>query len=719
MQKNNQARKIPETLRHYMGLDNIAQELDGQTLSQIVGEVIDKGTEDDGSRYDWKDSHAEALKIAKQVVETKNTPWEGASNIKYPVITSACIQFNARTYPEVIQGNNVVHIADLNEQANELEEDRNDRIAKHMSWQLLEQVQNWERDTDKLLMVLGLAGVVYRKSYFDPIDKKPAVEFCLPTEIIVHDDISSLTKAQRITHVLHMTDNEIIEKMRAGIYLDYPINELQDGDAEGSSDQTTPETDAAAVDPSLHEVWEQHTYLDLDDDGYKEPYIVTIHKEAQVMLRIVARYDKDSFVYTKNSKEFVKINPIHFFTDYHYMPSPDGKFHSMGLGSFLYPLNEAINTSMNQMIDAATLQNRGGGFINSSLKMSPGPVAFKLGEYKKVIPATGTTLAQSVFPMPAPGPSPTLFTLLQMLTTSAKELASVTDVMQGQMPGPNAPVGTTMSVIEQGTKVYSAILKRLFPSFKSEFQKLFDINKRYLDVEESFIREGKMLNITLADYRAANVGIFPVLDPSVASDAHRSIKAQAILQLAEQNPEIDKREALIRYLEALKIPHPEKLLPEPDPNAPPTPEQQLMEAEVRYKNMQAADIPMRRELEAMRIDIENQNGQRDGLYKGGMMASAKIDSITKLVETEAKVGKDLLDKAHSEFDLLERQEQYMMPAGDVTQQQLSQMEAALQPQAGDQPQPSPADSQGAASALLEGAPPAGQEQPQQEEQINE
>lgn len=705
MPKTKKETGIPSLLRKYMDLDNIAPELDDQILTNIASEVIEDATKDEESRYQWKKQYDEAMKNAKQISNGKHTPWQGAADVKYPLILSACIQYNARMYPEIVQGTKVVNIVDMDPEIDEIAEDRNDRIGNHMSWQLLEQVENWKSDTDKLLMVLPLAGVVYRKTRFDSIDKKPAIDLCLPADIIVHNDIASLERAERITHILHLSDNEILEKMRAGIYTEYPLDELQSGKEEDNTIETSAYAKEGAQDSELHEIYEQHTFYDLDDDGYAEPYIITVHRNSSVVLRIVARFTKDSFVFANRTGRFIKIKPDQYFTDYHFMPSPDGTFHSMGFGKYLYPINETVNTIINQLLDAGTLQNRGGGFIAKSLRMSKEELRFKIGEFKTVNVPTGTVLSQNIFPMPAPGPSPVLMQLLPLLIKSAEELASVSDVMQGQAPGANTPATTVMSVIEQGSKVYSAMLNRLYQSFKKEYEKLFKLNQRYLDVEELFVTDQQASRVTLDDYRNANIKVFPVADPSISSDAHRMAKMQALMQLM-QDPDIDKHEVVKRYLDALKIPHPEKVLPDPDPNAPPPVEELKVEADMQLTKMQTADILMKRELEALSLGIRQEEMQIDAAYKGGQVTSSKIDSVARLAQTDAIVGEKAVGVAERQAGLMQTQ---IQPAGaPQTAEELAQIQASLGQQLGigqQQPQPQgPGQPPGAGPGQPEGQP---------------
>lgn len=655
-----------------MSLDNIAEKLDSNYLAEIASDVIKDTTDDKSSRIEWEKDQKEALKIAKQVIEPKNSPWPGASGVKYPLILEACVQFNARTNPEIIQSDKVVKVnvsipgPPTDQSGNEAQtaaiaeqaEDRAERLSNHMSFQLLEESDNWRSDTDKLLMALPLVGVVYRKSYFDSIDKRPQIDFCLPSEIIIHNNVASLESAPRITHILRLSSNDLIARMRAGLYTHYDLEELgDDTDASESTQENSPEKEQTTRINGMHDVYEQHTFLDLDDDGYEEPYIVTVHRIAQKVLRIVARYDEESFVFDGKSSKFIKINAIQHFTDYHFIPSPDGTFHSLGFGTTLYPINETINSLINQLIDSGTLANRGGGFIGKELRVRKEDLKFKLGEFKQINVPTGSTLAQNVYSLPVKEPSPALFNLLDLMIKAGQDIASISDVLKGNPPAPNTPMGTVMAMVEQSGKVYSSMLYRLYSSFKKEFRKLYEINRKYFDLyptESLAIRLGQ---VTLEDYKAPDYGITPVADPSMSSDMHRVAQAQGLMNLM-QIPGVNQYEILHRYLTALKIQNIDKILPPPPPPdappPPPSPQEQLLEAEVKLAELQPSLEMMDRELRSIDLQIKQDQMQSQAAYWGGQVAADKVNSITRIAETDAAFGTQVMQDAERQEAQMEK-----------------------------------------------------------------
>lgn len=555
---------------------NIAELLDEQELSRIAQQVVTGYDIDDASRADWKEVVDKAMDIAKQTMESKNTPWPNASNVKYPLITKAAIDFASRTFPEVVQNDRIVKPNVLGMDPDGAKNLRAERVAKFMSYQLLKLSDEWEESLDKSLHILPILGTVFKKVYYNTITGRPCSELCHPEKIVVNYNVQSLDSARRITHVLSFYMNDIIERMRAGIYVDIDPEILSVADG----------NDVADVDAPI-ELLEQHCYLDLDDDGYKEPYIVIVHKASGKVLRIVNRF-KD--VHLNDKKEVVRIDPIHYFVDFHFIKSPDGGFYSVGLGTLLYPLNAAINTLINQLIDSGTLNNNQSGFLGRGLRLKNGEFKLKLGEWRVLDAATGMNIQQNVVPLPTKEPSATLFQLLGLLIDIGKDLSSTNDALQGKQPAQNVAATTILTLVEQGMKVYNAITKRLFRSLKSEFQKIYEIDRQYLD-------EFDYLNVLddpsadlLADFENKTMDVLPVADPNMSSDAQRLAKAQALVSL----PTVDQYEASKYYLKALQFEDQqiEVLLPKPDPNAPPPPEVQKIGAEIEHLKAQAQSLMM-------------------------------------------------------------------------------------------------------------------------------
>ena len=626
---------------------NAAELLEKEELEKIAIQVIDGYEIDKDSRGEWEDVIDKAMSIAKQTLEPKNYPWPNASNIKFPLITKGSIDFASRMLPELIKNDKIVKIASVGADPENLIARRAHRIQEHMSYQLLKQSDDWEENMDKVLHVLPVLGTVFKKTYYDTINQKPVSEMCLPDKIVVNYNTKSLESARRITHEFTFYTNDIVERIRAGLYLDVDIEQLkaQEGYEEDS------------YDPPI-ELLEQHCWLDLDDDGYKEPYIVVIHKQSRKILRIVQRFDKIK----KNKKVEVKqITPVQYFTDFHFLKSPDGGFYSVGFGTLLYPLNASINTLLNQLIDSGTLHNQQSGFVGRGLRIRGGEFRVPNGTWKVLDAAAGTNIQQNIVPLPTKEPSNVLFQLLGLLIDIGKDLTSTNDALEGKAPAQNVAATTMLTLVEQGMKVYNAITKRLFRALKKELLKLFEINKRFLTDEEY----RKVLNNPLVrvkdDYELDSYDVLPVADPTMASDAQRNAKAQALMGIPGLNP----YETSKYFLESLQLDQRmiDKLLPPPNPNAPPPPEAQKVMAEIEKLKAQAQqalaeakDLSNKNQVEMEKLTILKEDSDARKTEGADRSIKMKDDAEINRLKLELAVAKSEHEAQMKELDMAQKRE---------------------------------------------------------------
>jgi len=671
--------KMPKQLRQYMEMPNIADDLTEKQLIDIAQLVVSSTDSDSNSRSEWEELTNKVVDLVNIEIEGKSWPWEKSANVKFPMVMGACIQFNARMMPEIIKNDKVVIVRNMSPDDDKHSKCyRADDLAAHMSYQLLGQSTHWVVDTDQMLMMLPLLGIVFRKSFYNSIIKQPDTQLVSPLDVIVNKNARSLETAQRITHRFSMSTNEIIEQMKAGLFCEYPIEELM---KMGSADDqeasyTIDESQKNAFFDQNNEMLEQHRYLDLDGDGYQEPYIVTVRKESLKTMRIVARYDANSIDYDDKG-ELVKINPVQYWTDYRFIPDPAGGFYSFGFGQLLFSTNMMANSLLNQLIDAGTLSNLQGGYISRNLRLPKGNNEFKPGEWKQVNTMAGTSIADNIFPLPIKEPSATLFTLLQFVIDSSKAITAVSDVMQGDLPPSTTPAATTLALIEQGQKIYSAILYRIYNSLQKEFLKLYDINKKYLQQEEKFPLAIGSGMIKFDDYQLPNYGIFPVADPQLASGMQRLLQAQAVMQTI-QMPQVDPYAVLHNYFEALKVTNINEVLPPPNPNAPPSADTLLKEAQLRNLNMNTACLLMEKELQAIRLQIDEMKQKSQTAYYGGQLATQKIDAITKLAKTESELGDQQVQQAAIEENNLTTNTQMKQEPTPDIMMRITALEGMLQ-----------------------------------------
>lgn len=538
-----------ESLGSLLESVNIAAKLEEDELKKI-SEEVSKGFEQDYQSCEtWQLECQDWLKLAKQTIEPKTYPWPGASNVKYPLLSTAAMQFAARAYPSLVPSDGrVVKAKAIGKDPDGHKGEVAEAVSIYMSYQLMYEMDGWEEDMDKLLIMLPIIGTMFKKTYWDPIKKTNCSRIVMPSRLIVDYWSTSLCDAERISEIIEMSPRKVKERMQSGIWLDVDL-----GSATVPEDTNNPPP-LDSITP--YEFIEQHTYLDLDDDGYREPYIVTFHRQSGKIVRITARFDEDT-IFTDEKGKLLKIEAIEYYTKFGFVPNPDGSFYDIGFGVLLGPLNESVNTLINQLVDAGHLSSLQSGFLGKGLRLRMGEQRFQPGEWK-VVNATGDDLKKQIVPLPAAQPSQTLFELMGSLVTSGKELASVAEIFVGKMPGQNTPATTTMASIEQGMKVFTAVYKRIYRSLSEEFNKLFALNGKYLnDSEYADIVDMK---VNRDDFDKKKNNIFPGADPTAVSQTEKLLKAQGLLELMPMLPGmLNPVEVINRVLEAQEQPNREAL----------------------------------------------------------------------------------------------------------------------------------------------------------------
>jgi chaperonin GroES len=540
------------------------------------------------------------MKLATQVVEEKNEPFDGASNIKFPTVAMASVQFAARAMPQVVKDKEVVKCTVNGKDPGGQKAGRAKRVGTHMSYQLLDEMHGWEDDMDSLLTALPIEGVAFKKTYYNPALRQNVSEWVRPSDLVVNFNYKNLEVAPRVTQIVRLLPNIVIERVRSGAFRDYPdIHSQQHREEEDSKFQSTDDDRPITF-------YEQHRYLDLDGDGYGEPYIVTVHRDSQKVVRILPRWDaKGQHIQQPSEEEVaqaqqmgqqakpkvIRIDPVHYYTAFIFMPCPRGSVYGMGYGRLLGPLNASINMTLNQIHDAGTLSNTQGGFVGKSFQMGrgrqAGNLSFRMGEFVSVM-YSGDDIRKSIMPLPFKGPDATLFQALQLLIGTGEKLGSVTDPMIGESPGTNVPATTTLALIEQGSKVFSSVFKRIHRSLKSEFRKIYRLNRLFLDEQVYFTVLDEEEAVAREDYDDESFDVGPVSDPNMISDTQMLVKAELLKEFLGQG--LDDFGIMARILEAARVPDWEELIPKEEKKPEPDPktilEMQRLEIERDRLDMQ-------------------------------------------------------------------------------------------------------------------------------------
>jgi chaperonin GroES len=588
------------TLQDLMDADNIAAMLDTSALMKI-GDDCKSGLEiDEDSRAEWMEKNERAMELALQVTHERTFPWEGASNMVFPLITTGALQFNARALPAIIPGNNIVKCRVngddsgvfqvqtgpdgqpvINPQTGQpvtqqvvapgAKAAQASRVSQHMNWQLLDQMTEWEGDTDTLLLYLPIAGCAFRRMWYDPAKGRPCSRWIPATNLIVNMKARSIETAPRISEEFSLYPYEIVEKIRSGHFYyegDDPLRDFGGMEEDEDSEDTQ---------PSIVFV-EQQCRIDLDEDGYPEPYTVIFHKETGQVVRIMARYAEADIEY--DGFDVVRINTMSEYIKYDFIPNPNNEFYGIGFGWLLGPINDQVNTTINQLNDAATLQNMPMGFLGRGLRLKGGDMKFEPGEFKQV-DNSGGSLRENIFQLQLAPPSQVLFQLLGLMINSGQDISSVKDIMMGNASQNIAPT-TALTLVEQGTTQFNSIFKRVHRALKQELSLLFNINGRTLDEREYFTFFDSREQVSVSDYDASTLNVTPVTDANMAARALRQAKTQALMQIAQMFPDRLNRDMILAdLLEAAEIENPQEyILPPPQPPQPSLDEQaKMMRAE--------------------------------------------------------------------------------------------------------------------------------------------
>lgn len=557
---------------------NLCDVLDEDVVSRI-GQDCKRGVEiDEQSREEWLQRHDTALDLALQVTKEKTYPFEGASNVIYPLITVGANQFAARAYPAIIPGSNLVKCRVNGDDSGIYQVIGQDpqtgqpqtqeivapgakaakaaRVSQHMSFQLLDEMEEWEPDTDALLTYLAIAGCAFRKLWYDTTLSRPRSKFIPATNLIVNMDAESIDAAGRVSERFFLHPYQVIERVRRGEWYFH-------GEDLGSYLQAAEDAENSDAPIALIE---QYIRLDLDGDDYPEPYMVIFREDDGKVFRITPHFSENTIEFSSMG-EIASIPCYPPYIKYDFLPNPANGFYGTGLGWLLGPLNEQINTTLNQINDAAHLQNTPMGFVASGLRIRGGDFRFKPGEFKQV-DAVGGNIRENLHQLQFPGPSPVLYQLLGLMINAGNDISSVKDAMMGGTEQVMQPMAL-QQLIEQGTTQFNSIFKRVHRSLKRELRMLFHLNAQTLSPQRYFNFLDSQQQVSLEDYDVESLDVTPVTDPQMAARGQKQVKAAALAQAAQAFPQLlNPKEVLMAMLDAAGVDEPEKYITKPQPPQP-------------------------------------------------------------------------------------------------------------------------------------------------------
>lgn len=595
---------------------------DGE-LSRLGSQAIREWHLDSASRKDWVEKAERYLDLAAQEDDDdqREPIWENASDVHYPILSTASGQFLARASPELIKGDKVVgvkvfsppaqqpspmeaakagpqpqndqeaqvaaqalrqaeQVAAQQAQMIQMRNARAERVKHFMNFLIFYRMDDWEEDSDLLLLQASIIGSGFKKVYMG--ERGLRSDFMSATCLTVHNDSKNLHTCPRITQEFEVYPNEIEERKRSGVYRNVTL------DREGED----PEAPRQFI--------EQHRLDDLDRDGLAEPYMVTVDVRTMQVMSVVPSYTADDIIINQQTGQVIRIDRWMPFAAFTFLPDPRARFYGVGMGSLLDSITSTVDTLLNQMIDGNTAAIAGGGFIGSGVRLQGsgqgGSLFFGPGEYKTVN-STGVDLRQAIWERTIPTQSPNSMNLLELLLGAAKDIASIKDVITGEAPS-TAPVGTTLALQNQALQVFSSIYKRIYRGFHDEFRLMYRCLKRWATDKEK--REYNELTGGDFDQDFAGDGtdIEPVADPTVVTKMQKIAKFQTVIQFAESPVGMaagmtqpgPAQELAKDFLDAIDFDRPERLIAQvaPDPEA--AAKTQDMAASAQLKGEQAKKV---------------------------------------------------------------------------------------------------------------------------------
>ena len=597
------------TLAQILNTANLVEKMTEGERKQIYLWCRSGYDADKHSREGWEAMMAEANEFALQVSKQKTTPWEGASNVRFPLVSIAVLHYHARVFPLMTSSDQpvlpIVYGPDLDGSRNE----RAMRVSRHLSWQFRSQVKEWMSEHDKMLFMQGITGLGIKKTWWDAGLRRMRSMAVSPNNLVFNywsrGRIDDYTRA---TYLYEMTSNEIRTMVAMKLFCEaYSENgegyEGNDGDNDAddipplapvrdpvreSADLRTgmqePQIDAATP----FQMYEQICWMDLDGDEYMEPYFVTFD-DSGVLRRVVARFDEGDI--TRNAdKVIVSIRPERCYDAYPLIPSPDGSAMPVGFAILLGPINDACSTAFNQLFDAGTLANYGGGFLGRGARLRGGKMRVVPGEWAQV-DSVGGDLKNNIVPFPNPQPSQVLFALVQYLVQYAERLVSANELQTGEDIGQNTPAQTAQTMDQNGSRIVSAIFKRDWDAYGEEIQTFLCLNRKYLKADADYldITSGKSALVTPQDYALLDCEIVPSADPTIISETQLENRDRAVMGMAFQMPNFNRYESVRRLLTSMKVPAIDRVFPplpqgQTDLQTGPTPQQLKAQSDTTKAN---------------------------------------------------------------------------------------------------------------------------------------
>jgi hypothetical protein len=538
--------------------DNLAEDMDEGQLTELSGDLIGEYDADINSRKDWLTTYVDGLELLGLKVEDRTEPWPGACNVYHPLMTEALVKFQAETMMETFPAAGPVKTVIIGKQTKE-KEDAAERVKDDMNYQLTDMMPEYRPEHERMLWGLGLSGNAFKKVYYDPALERQVAMYVPAEDIVVPYGASNLETAERVTHVMRKTKNELHRLQVAGFYRDVDLGEPF-LDIDEAEKKIAEKLGFNPTEDDRYKILELHVNLDLEngdsEDGIALPYVVTIEKGTGTILAIRRNWNPDDKLKSKRQ---------HFV---HYGYIPGFGFYCFGLIHLIGAFAKSGTMILRQLVDAGTLANLPGGLKSRGLRIKGDDTPIAPGEWRDVDVPSGA-VRDNILPLPYKEPSQVLNQLMNQIIEEGRRFASAADMKVSDMSA-NSPVGTTLAILERTLKVMSAVQARIYYAMKQEFKLLKGIIRDYTPEEYSYDPEVGDRRAKQADYD--NVDVIPVSDPNAATMSQKVVQYQAVMQMAQANPQIyDQVELNKQMLEVLGVKNISKLIPSSEDQTPKDP----------------------------------------------------------------------------------------------------------------------------------------------------
>ena len=542
---------------------NLAEEMEDDLLGELADDLIEDYTGDVNSRKDWLDTYVDGLDLLGLKLEDRSEPWEGACNVYHPLLTETLVKFQAETMTEIFPASGPVKTQIIGKETEECK-DAAARVQENMNYQLTEKMTEYRPEHERMLWGLGLAGNAFKKVYYDPNLERQVSMYIPAEDIVVPYGASDLESAERVTHVMRKTQNELRKLQVAGFYKDVDLGEPT-YDLDDVEKKIAEKMGFSATTDSRWKILEMHVDLDLEgyedeQDGEKTgialPYVVTIEKSTNTVLSIRRNWSQDDKTRQKRQ---------HFV---HYGYVPGFGFYHFGLIHLIGAFAKSGTMILRQLVDAGTLSNLPGGFKSRGLRIKGDETPISPAEFRDVDVPSGS-IRDNILPLPYKEPSQVLNQLMNQIIDEGRRFASAADLKVSDMSA-NAPVGTTLAILERTLKVMSAVQARIHYSMRQELKLIKGIIRDFSPEDYAYTPETGSREAKQSDYD--KVEVIPVSDPNAATMSQKVVQYQAVMQLAQQNPDIyDMIELNRQMLDVLGVKNAEKLIPQKDNMKPMNP----------------------------------------------------------------------------------------------------------------------------------------------------